>query len=66
MLINAINSICIRKYNNYNIYAHNFSNFDGVLLLRILNKFKNGKIYLRSCLAMLPIIKDGRIISIYF
>jgi hypothetical protein len=56
MLINAIKSISLRKYNNYNIYAHNFSNFDGILLLRILNKIG----------IINPTIKDGRIISVNF
>ena len=56
MLIQAIKSICKRKYNGYNVYAHNFSNFDGIFLLRILNKIGDIK----------PTFKDGRIISIKF
>ena len=54
MLINAIKSICIRKYDNYNVYAHNFSAFDGILLFKILNKI--GFIQ--------PLIKDGKLISV--
>jgi hypothetical protein len=56
MLINAIKSISIRKYKNYNIYAHNLSSFDGIFLLKILNKIG----------IVEPVIKDGRIISINF
>ena len=56
MLITAIKSISIRKYNGYNVYAHNFSNFDGIFLLKILNKIG----------IINPIIKDGKIISVNF
>ena len=38
MLINAIKSIMQRKYNTYKVYLHNFSNFDGILLLDIINQ----------------------------
>jgi hypothetical protein len=56
MLIAAIKSISIRKYKGYNIYAHNFSNFDGIFLLKILNKVGN----------INPTIKDGKIISVNY
>jgi hypothetical protein len=56
MLINAIKSITTLRsssnYHNYNIYAHNFSRFDGIFLLEILNKIG----------IIEPIIKDGKII----
>jgi len=54
MLITAIKTICNWKYNNYNVYAHNFSSFDGIFLLKILNKIGN----------IFPTIKDGKLISI--
>jgi hypothetical protein len=54
MLLTALKSITTRNYNNYNIYAHNFSSFDGIILLQILNKIG----------IINPIIKDGKIISI--
>ena len=38
MLINAIKSIMTRKYHCYKVYLHNFSNFDGIFLLDILNQ----------------------------
>jgi hypothetical protein len=56
MLIAAIKTICIRKYKGYNIYAHNFSSFDGIFLLKILNKIG----------IINPTIKDGKIISVNF
>jgi len=54
MLITAIKAICNWKYNNYNVYAHNFSSFDGIFLLKILNKIGN----------INPTIKDGKLISV--
>ncbi len=56
MLIAAIKAISIPKYNTYRVYAHNFSSFDGILLLRILNK----------CGFISPIIKDGKRLSINY
>jgi len=52
----AIASILIKKYNNYKIYVHNLSNFDGIFLLKILASLKN-------CFIK-PIIKDGKMINI--
>ena len=52
----AITDICIRKYRNYNIYLHNFSKFDGYLLIKYLNKLGN----------CFPIIHKGRIIQVKF
>nr|UEX92806.1 hypothetical protein [Marasmius tenuissimus]UEX92819.1 hypothetical protein [Marasmius tenuissimus]UEX92900.1 hypothetical protein [Marasmius tenuissimus] len=54
ILLKAIKSICIPEYNNYNVYAHNFSSFDGIFILKILNRLGNIE----------PVIKDGKIISV--
>nr|UZS77747.1 hypothetical protein [Lentinula edodes]UZS77797.1 hypothetical protein [Lentinula edodes]UZS77847.1 hypothetical protein [Lentinula edodes]UZS77897.1 hypothetical protein [Lentinula edodes]UZS77947.1 hypothetical protein [Lentinula edodes] len=54
MLIKAIKFLCNWKYNNFNIYAHNFSSFDGIFLLKFLNKIGH----------INPIIKDGKLISV--
>jgi len=54
MLITALNSILVRKYNGYNIYIHNMAKFDIVFLLKHLVKLGN----------VTPIIHNGRIISI--
>jgi len=56
LLINAINSLLIDKYNNYKIYIHNLSSFDGIFLLRILAKLNNTK--------LIPIIKDDKMIAL--
>jgi len=36
MVINAVLSLMKRKYNGYKIYLHNFSNFDGIFLLKTI------------------------------
>ena len=36
LLSNAI-SIMLRKYNGYRVYLHNFSQFDGIFLIKILS-----------------------------
>lgn len=46
----------IEKYNNYKVYIHNLSNFDGIFLLRILATMKDSK--------LIPIIKDDRMIAL--
>jgi DNA polymerase type B, organellar and viral len=56
LLINAINSLLIEKYNNYKVYIHNLSSFDGIFLLRILAKLENTK--------LIPIIKDDKMIAL--
>ena len=56
MLIAAINSIMCKKYDNYKIYIHNMSGFDGIFLLKILAN-------LGECQ---PIIHNDKIISITF
>jgi len=44
-----------RKYHGYKVYLHNFSNFDGVYLLKIISSLSN-KINI--------IIKDTKIINL--
>ena len=56
MINRAITDICIRKYNNYKIYLHNFSKFDGYFLVKYLAK-------IGTCD---PIINKGKIISVNF
>ena len=41
MLESAIVSLMLKKYHGYRLYLHNFSNFDGVFLLRILTKLND-------------------------
>lgn len=54
MILSALNSIMIRKYNGYNIYVHNLAKFDIIFLLK----------YLVKIATMQPIIHNGRIISL--
>nr|YP_009487185.1 hypothetical protein [Russula compacta]AWB36087.1 hypothetical protein [Russula compacta] len=54
MLISALKSILIRKYNGYKIYLHNLSKFDIIFLFKYLIKLGTVK----------PIIHNNRIISI--
>jgi len=56
MINRAIEDLCIRKYNNYRIYLHNFSKFDGYFLVKYLAK-------IGICD---PIIHKGKIISLNF
>ena len=56
MINRAINDICIRKYNNYKVYLHNFSKFDGYFLVKYLSKIGNCD----------PIIHKGKIITLKF
>nr|YP_010691085.1 DNA polymerase [Phellinus igniarius]WBU93186.1 DNA polymerase [Phellinus igniarius] len=55
MLSAAINSLLYPKFNGYTVYLHNFSNFDGIFLIRIFSELK---------VKVKPIIRDGRIINI--
>lgn len=48
--------LCIKRYRNYKNYLHNFSKFDGIFLFKSLIK-------LGDCV---PIIQDGKIISLQF
>jgi hypothetical protein len=54
MLTKAIESILLKKYDNYRIYIHNLSNFDGIFLLKILVNVG----------IISPFIKNGQIIQI--
>jgi len=52
MLKAAITSLLRNKYNHYVVYAHNFSGFDGIFLLKVLTelgiidpKMRDGKIF---------------------
>ena len=54
MLVSALKSIMIRKYNGYNIYIHNLAKFDIIFLFKYLIELGN----------VSPIIHNGRIISI--
>jgi hypothetical protein len=54
LILTALKSIMIRKYNGYNIYMHNMAKFDIIFLLKHLVNLGN----------VTPIIHNGRIISI--
>jgi DNA polymerase type B, organellar and viral len=56
MLTQAIKDIMIKKYDNFNVYIHNLSRFDGIFLLKILANLGNIK----------PLIHHGDLISIGF
>jgi hypothetical protein len=56
LIISALKSIMIRKYNNYNVYMHNMAKFDIIFLFKYLVKL--GDFH--------PIIHNDRIISIEF
>ena len=55
MLETSIIYLMKRKYDQYKIYLHNFSYFDGIFLLKILSNLSNN---------IRPIIRDGRLIDI--
>jgi DNA polymerase type B, organellar and viral len=54
LILTALKSILIRKYNGYNIYIHNFAKFDAIFLLKYLIKLG----------IVEPIIHNDRLISI--
>jgi hypothetical protein len=54
LIITALNSILVRKYNGYNIYIHNMAKFDIIFLFKYLVKLGNVD----------PVIHNGRMISI--
>jgi hypothetical protein len=56
LLRDAIKYLMNDKYNNYRIYIHNLSRFDGIFLLRLLANIKDTK--------LLPIIKDDKMIAL--
>jgi hypothetical protein len=56
MIIDCIKDIMVRKYDNYQVYTHNLSGFDGIFLLKILVEL--GKVK--------PLIHNEKIITIGF
>lgn len=54
MVLEAFKTICIRKYNGYKVYLHNFSYFDSVFLLSIISK----------AYKITPIRREGSIIEL--
>ena len=54
MMLDCLNSILIRKYKGYSVYAHNLAKFDIIFLLKYLVKVGN----------IHPIIHNGKIISL--
>jgi hypothetical protein len=54
LIITALKSIMLRKYNGFNVYIHNLAKFDIIFLLK----------YLVELGSVQPIIHNGRIISI--
>jgi hypothetical protein len=56
IITQAIKDIMVKKYDNYKIYIHNLSGFDGIFLLKILAELGVVK----------PIIHNEKIISIIF
>lgn len=54
LLLNSIKYLLKAKYNNYRIYIHNLSNFDGIFILKIICKLG----------LVSPVINKGRIISL--
>lgn len=57
MLRESIKYLMKRKYHNYKVYLHNFSNFDVIYLLNILSDLSD---------KINPLIRDGRFINIKF
>jgi hypothetical protein len=58
MIINAIQSLMIKKNHNLCIYDHNLLEFDGVYLFSLLSTIKDSTVK--------PIFKDGKFINIDF
>jgi hypothetical protein len=59
MLKDVINSLLKPKYSGYNIYIHNFSNFDGIFLLNAIILYLD-----YNNMKVSPLIKDGKFINI--
>lgn len=58
MLVEAIKSIMIYKYNKYKVYIHNFSFFDGIFLIKIFSQLTDTNLK--------TIIREDRIIDLKF
>lgn len=56
MVLQVIKDLCIKKYDNYKVYLHNLSKFDGIFLLKHL-------VNIGKCN---PLIHDNKLISIQF
>ncbi len=57
MLKTSLKFVLKRKYNEYKIYLHNFSYFDGIFLMKIISD-------LVSSNNIIPVIRDNRIINL--
>jgi hypothetical protein len=57
MLKASLQFILKRKYNEYKVYLHNFSYFDGIFLMKIISD-------LVSSNSIKPVIRDNRIINL--
>jgi len=57
MLRASIKYLMKRKYNNYRVFIHNFSNFDAVFLLTVLTDMGT---------KVQPLLRDGRYIDLRF
>ena len=55
MLEEALNYLILFKYTGYRVYVHNFSYFDGVILLRVISNITN---------KISPVIRDSQIIEL--
>jgi hypothetical protein len=56
MLLIAIRSLLVTKYNGYNVYFHNFSLFDGIFIFKVLAEIPDSN--------LTPILKDGKMINL--
>jgi hypothetical protein len=59
MLKDVIDNLLKPKYSGYNIYIHNFSNFDGIFLLNAIILYLD-----YNNMKVSPLIKDGKFINI--
>jgi hypothetical protein len=60
MVNSVLNYLIQPLYNNYKIYIHNLSNFDGIFLLKYIVKF----VYKNKIVVVKPIMKDRKMINI--
>jgi DNA polymerase type B, organellar and viral len=54
MLKDSINFLLKPKYSGYKVYAHNFSYFDGIFLMKFLTEVDG---------IVKPVIRDGKFIE---
>lgn len=62
MIKGVFYKLLIPKYNNYIVYTHNLSNFDGIFLIESFIKFNSDII----TTDLKPTIKDGKMINLEF